>query len=72
MKKNVGYTDKILRILVGLAVIIIGSVMFHKLWGLFGILPILTAAFEYCPLYSFLRVNTCCRKGEGAGPCCGG
>ncbi len=30
-------------------------------WGWIGIVPIVTAAFNFCPLYTLLGVNTCGR-----------
>jgi len=58
MKKNIGSIDKSLRILLGLAIIIIG--IFYESWlGLVGIIPILTAFIGFCPLYSLIGVSTC-------------
>ena len=31
-------------------------------WGWIGIVPIATAAFGFCPLYSVLGLNTCQAK----------
>jgi hypothetical protein len=58
MKKNIGSIDKSLRILLGLAIIIIG--IFYESWlGLVGIIPILTAFIGFCPLYSLIGLSTC-------------
>ena len=58
MKKNIGTIDKSLRILLGLAIIIIG--VFYESWlGLLGIIPILTAFIGFCPLYSLIGISTC-------------
>jgi len=58
MKKNIGSIDKSLRILLGLAIIIIG--IFYESWlGLVGIIPILTAFIGFCPLYSLIGISTC-------------
>lgn len=60
MKRNVGSIDKLLRIVIGIALLSLVPVLDGGLrWlGLVGFLPIFTAAFSYCPLYPLLGVNT--------------
>lgn len=58
MKKNVGSTDKIIRIILGLAIIIIGIIT-QSLWGLIGLIPIVTALIGWCPLYLPFGISTC-------------
>lgn len=58
---NVGKTDKIVRLIIGLGLI---SLLFTlegnlKFIGLIGIVPILTAFLSYCPLYSIFGFRTC-------------
>jgi uncharacterized membrane protein YadS len=67
MKKNMGKTDKTIRILV--AVILIGiSLAFLQLNTLGIVLLviagifILTSVVSFCPLYTLIGVNTCERK----------
>lgn len=57
MKTNVGKVDKILRIVLGLAIIILGFV-FQSWWGVIGLVPIVTAFLGFCPAYSLLGVST--------------
>lgn len=58
MKKNVGSTDKIVRYVLGVA--IIGAGLYFKTWwGVVGIVPILTAAMGTCMAYELIGVNTC-------------
>ena len=58
MKANVGSSDKIIRIILG--VVIIAAGFYFKSWfGLIGIVPLLTASVSFCPLYSVIGVNTC-------------
>ncbi len=57
MKCNVGKTDKSLRIIVGIAIILAG-VAFGSWLGLIGIMPIVTGFFRYCPAYTVLGVST--------------
>lgn len=58
MKKNVGNADRIIRILIGLAVILIG-VIFNSWWGALGLLPIITAFVRWCPAYMPFGISTC-------------
>ena len=58
MKKNIGESDRIFRLAGGLAIIIIGLAA-KSWWGLFGLIPIATAALSHCPLYLPLGINTC-------------
>ncbi len=63
MKSNVGSSDKIIRIILGVAIIAAG--FYFKSWfGLVGIVPLLTAFVSFCPLYSLIGVNTCKVKGN--------
>lgn len=58
MKPNVGGLDRILRIIVGLG--ILGAGLYFKSWlGLIGLVPLLTAAFGFCPAYLPFGLNTC-------------
>ena len=57
--KNVGSIDKVLRIIAGLALISLVFIGPKTLWGLVGLVPLLTAIFGICPLYSLLGLNTC-------------
>jgi multidrug efflux pump subunit AcrB len=57
MQKNVGGVDKILRVAVGLAIIIIGF-LYKSWWGLIGLLPLAIALIGWCPLYSIIGVCT--------------
>lgn len=58
-KTNVGRTDRILRILVGLVLIALVFVGPKTPWGWLGIIPLATGLLRTCPLYSLIGVNTC-------------
>ncbi len=58
MSSNVGGIDKILRLVVGLAIIAWG-VMTHNWLGVIGLVPVLTSLFNFCPLYPILGISTC-------------
>lgn len=61
MKVNVGTTDRIVRIILGLAIL---SLLFildgnMKYLGLIGLVPLLTAFIKFCPLYTLFGISTC-------------
>ena len=57
MKKNVGNADKMLRIIIGIAVIGAG-VYYQSWWGAIGAIPILTAVMNFCPAYALIGLST--------------
>lgn len=57
MKCNVGPIDRIIRIVIGLIVAILG-VVFSSYWGVAGIVIMATGVFGYCLLYSLLGIST--------------
>lgn len=59
MKKNIGKVDKVIRVILGLAIIAYG-VIAQSYLGLIGIIPLVTAALSWCPLYCPLKISTKC------------
>ena len=57
MKKNIGKVDKTVRILLGATIIAIGAHM-NNVYGILGIIPIITAQVGLCPLYTLLHIST--------------
>ena len=57
MLKNVGSGDRNIRIVIGIAIIIAGITL-QSWWGLIGLVPLLTAGLNFCPLYAVLRIST--------------
>ena len=65
MKPNVGSLARVLRIIVGLA--ILGAGCYFKSWlGLVGIVPLLTATFPFCPAYLPFGLSTWRLKNDQA------
>jgi len=61
MEANVGSADRVVRVVVGLALL---GVLFvlngNARWlGLIGVVPLATAAFRVCPLYRLVGLSTC-------------
>ena len=67
MTTNVGGIDRILRIVVGIAVLALFFVLEGnaRYWALVGLVPLFTGLFRTCPLYSVIGVNTCPMKRGG-------
>ena len=63
MKSNVGGIDRIVRIVVGLAIIGAGA-FFQNWWGAVGAVPLLTGLMGWCPPYAIMGVSTCPTKAE--------
>ena len=58
MKSNLGTVDRILRIVVGLGLLSIIFVGPQTLWGLVGLVPLVTALVGFCPAYRLLGICT--------------
>lgn len=63
MTTNVGMIDRVLRVIVGLALVAIalGIILpeYQTPWAWIGLVPLLTGLFGTCPVYSILGLNTC-------------
>jgi hypothetical protein len=57
MQCNIGKTDKIIRLVVGLVIIGVGIVT-ESWWGVIGLILIVAALIGFCPLYVPLKINT--------------
>ena len=68
MTANVGSIDRILRLVIGLALVILPLIQVPAIWGnglimviamVVGLVLVLTALMRFCPLYRLLGMNTC-------------
>lgn len=62
MQINVGGIDRVLRIVVGAALIIAAATNLIGWWGYLGAIPLLTGLFRFCPAYTLLGIKTCPTK----------
>lgn len=62
MSRNEGTLDRALRIVVGLALIALTLNGTIGVWGWIGVVPVLTGAIGWCPLYTVLGIKTCPMK----------
>jgi hypothetical protein len=58
MTKNMGQTDRIVRAVVGVAIVAWG-VMTSNWLGAIGLIPLATAAIGWCPAYVPFGIKTC-------------
>ena len=57
MKKNMGNTDRWIRLVLGLAIIAAG-IYFKSWWGIAGVVLLGTALIKTCPLYLPFGIST--------------
>lgn len=57
MKQNMGSTDRIIRAIVGVAILAAGY-YFKSWWGLIGLIPLGTAFVSFCPAYLPFGLST--------------
>lgn len=62
MERNIGDVERVVRVVAGLAILSLVFVGPQTLWGLFGIVPILTGLSGWCPPYQLLGISTCKHK----------
>lgn len=65
LKKNVGGIDRVLRIVIGLALLagfFLNADGAYRWAYLIGIVPLATGLLSTCPLYSILGLSTCPMK----------
>ena len=62
VEKNVGNTDRIVRAVVGVVLILLAIFMLtgalQIIVGILAVVMFVTAAMNFCPLYTLLKMNT--------------
>lgn len=62
MTTNVGTIDRVIRVIIGLALLwyaVLAAPTGYNWIGWIGVIPLVTALIGNCPLYSILGINTC-------------
>lgn len=62
MKTNVGGLDRIIRAVLGIALIAMTLMGTIGVWGWLGVVLLGTAALGWCPPYQIFGINTCSTK----------
>ena len=62
MLQNVGSVDRVIRVVLGLA--LISASLFGAIgpWGWIGVVPLATGLFRFCPAYLPFGFSTCAAK----------
>lgn len=58
MTANVGKFDRIIRILLGIA-LIVWAITGGPAWAWIGLVPLATGLWKFCPVYRLLGINSC-------------
>lgn len=59
MPINEGTLDRVLRVVVGLAIISLAFVGPQTPWAWLGLVPLLTGIVGFCPAYALFGIRTC-------------
>lgn len=62
MTKNIGSIDRVIRIIVGVALIVSAITGVLAPWGWIGVVPLATALIGWCPPYAIFGLSTCKTK----------
>ncbi|WP_069132710.1 YgaP family membrane protein [Rhodohalobacter halophilus] len=57
LKKNVGYIDSVIRVLIG-ALIVGAGLYFDNFWGFLGLILVFSGTASFCPIYQLLKLET--------------
>ena len=59
LKVNEGNTDRIVRIILGIVLIVLGLATSQHLLAVVGLVPLLTGLSGFCLIYRLLGISTC-------------
>jgi hypothetical protein len=59
MPRNEASWDRMIRVAVGIGLLSLVFVGPQTLWGILGLVPLLTGLLGYCPLYQVAGLRTC-------------
>jgi hypothetical protein len=57
--RNEHVVDRVIRVALGIALLSLTVVGPHTLWGLVGLVPLVTGIVGSCPVYRVFGVSTC-------------
>jgi hypothetical protein len=57
MKTNEGMNDRVIRMFIGVSIAML-FIYQNSPWALLGLIPFITGAVGFCPLYQVLGINT--------------
>ena len=62
LNTNEGHLDRALRVVAGLALVGAAISGFLGPWAYIGVIPLVTGAIGWCPVYTMLGINSCRRR----------
>jgi hypothetical protein len=62
MDCNIGKIDRILRLVIGVALLLLAFQLQNILLGIVGLVVLVTGVIKFCLLYKLLGINTGCQK----------
>lgn len=62
MQKNIGGTERVIRVIAGLAITSLAFVGPASPWAFLGLVPVATGLMGWCPPYAIFGINTCKKK----------
>jgi len=65
MKKNIGNTERVVRVVAGIGILSLAFVGPASPWGYLGLAPILTGLVGWCPPYTLLGIDTSRPRRQG-------
>ena len=67
MNCNVGGVDRLVRIIVGSALVVLAATHTVGAWGWLGLIVLMTGLIRWCPTYIPFGIKTDCKSGKA---CC--
>jgi hypothetical protein len=62
MKSNMSNIDRVLRVVIGIAMVVVGFAVLEGtagiVVGIIGVIPLLTGLTGWCPLYTLFKTGT--------------
>jgi len=62
METNQAQLERIVRVALGATLLALFFTGPKTLWGLLGVIPLLTGLVGFCPIYKVLGLSTCVRR----------
>jgi hypothetical protein len=64
LSHNESSLDRVIRVVIGVMLLSLVFVGPKTLWGLIGVVPVLTGLAGFCPLYRVIGLRTCPMPGS--------
>lgn len=59
MQKNIGATERVIRVAAGAIIISMAFLGPQSPWAYLGLVPVITGLIGWCPPYAMLGISTC-------------